>query len=152
MTRALVFETPSLMDLKSLTMMGVSTKPNTTNPIGSFGTGLKYAIAALTRLGTPPVIWVGRNRYEFATRRDEFRGWQVEVIDLIGSHDRRELPYTTGYGASWEPWMIYRELEANTIDEGGRTYVVKSPHPGSSLDNKTGIVIESEELIACHER
>jgi len=159
MTRALVFETPGLIDLKSLTMMGVSAKPNTTNPIGQFGTGLKYACAALTRLGTPPVIWVGRNRYEFTTRRDEFRGSEVEVIDLIGPHDRRELPYTTGYGAFWEPWMIYRELEANTVDEGGRTYIADDSGytNGASFDpvmgaaERTRIAVYSELLIACHE-
>ena len=43
--------------------MGVSAKPNTKSPIGYFGTGLKYAMAALVRLGTQPVVWIGLISY-----------------------------------------------------------------------------------------
>lgn len=160
MTRTLVFETPGLMDLRSVSLIGVTAKPNSANPIGQFGSGLKLSIAALCRLGTSPTIYVGRTRYDFGTVRDEFRGQDVEVIELRGPIDRREMPYTTGYGARWEPWMIYRELESNTIDEGGRTYVADDSGgtSGASLDLVTGragvtrIVVTSDVLVECHGR
>lgn len=152
MTRAIVFETPGLLDLRSLTMMGVSAKPRSTNPIGSFGTGMKYAVAALMRLGTPPTIYVGRNRYDFVKIEGEFRDVPVEMIELIGPYDRRELPYTTGYGARWEPWMVYRELESNTIDEGGKTYFVEGDTTWDGFRDCTRIVVDSEALIECHEK
>jgi hypothetical protein len=154
MSRALVFETPGELDLRALTLMGTSAKPNSASPIGRFGTGLKYACAVLCRLGTPPVIWVGRNRYEFAVRSDEFRGKAYGAIDLIGPVDRRELPYTTDYGRFWEPWMAYRELEANTVDEGGRTYTTGASDRFETLIGGTAgftrIIVENEALVACH--
>jgi hypothetical protein len=90
MTRALIFETPGLLDLRSLTVMGLNAKPNARNPIGSFGTGLKFAVAVLTRLGTPPVIYAGRNRYTFNVVADTFRDAAVELIELCGPMDRRD--------------------------------------------------------------
>jgi hypothetical protein len=151
MTRTIVFETPGLMDLRSLTLMGSSAKPNSTSPLGRFGTGLKYAVACLVRSDTPPVVFVGRNRYEFRVLAGEFRGVPVEEIELVGPFDRRTLPYTTGYGAAWESWMVYRELEANTLDEGGRTYVVDDVSSVRPSEETTRIVVPSEELIARHE-
>ena len=41
MTRAIVHRTPGLLDPQAITVMGLSAKPNSTSPIGQFGTGLK---------------------------------------------------------------------------------------------------------------
>jgi|GEM_PF-5123370 len=154
--RALVFETPGLLDLRSLTLMGVSAKPGVEQPIGMFGTGMKYAVAVLCRLGAPPTVWIGRNRYDFVVREDEFRGSTISAIDMVGPMDRRELPYTTEYGKFWEPWMVYRELESNTIDEGGQTWIAEiyaedgeeiSPRP-----EHTRIVVTQPDVVAQHDR
>lgn len=157
--RALVFETPGLLDLRALTLMGVSAKPGTEHPIGMFGTGLKYAVAVLCRLGAPPIVWVGRNRYDFRVREDEFRGSTIGAIDMVGLIDRRELPYTTEYGRFWEPWMVYRELESNTVDEGGVTYITEDLSQGvmgCSLawthDEFTRVVVIHPDVVAQHER
>jgi hypothetical protein len=67
-TQQLVFETPGLIDLRAFTVMGFNAKPATENPIGYFGTGLKYAISVLCRLGTKPVVWIGQDKYTFYTK------------------------------------------------------------------------------------
>ena len=127
---AVVFETPGLIDVRAFTIMGAHAKPNTTNPIGFFGTGLKYAIAVLVRLGAEPVVWIGRDRFTFSKKVSQFRGTDLETVKMtVLRHGNKratsyELPFTTRYGANWKPWMAFRELESNTRDEGGRTYTV----------------------------
>ena len=51
--RAIVHKTKGKMDLRSITVFGMNVKPETTMPIGYFGTGLKYAIAVLMRHKIP---------------------------------------------------------------------------------------------------
>ena len=131
MTAVVVFETPTLLDVRALTIMGAHAKPNSTNPIGYFGTGLKYAIAVLVRMGCEPVIWIGRDRFSFSRLQSKFRGSEIETVRMrvlrVGRTRAQhyELPFTTRYGAKWEPWMAFRELESNTRDERGTTSVVE---------------------------
>lgn len=126
----ILFETPGLLDFRSFTVMGLSAKPNSVSPIGRFGTGLKYAAALITRLGGTMTVFVGRDKYSFHEKNEEFRGkaftslqlkrerWGVDRL-LKGHYI--PLPFTTEYGKFWEPWMVFRELEANTRDENGST-------------------------------
>lgn len=125
---AIVHRTPGLLDLRSLTVMGLSAKPNAGgHPIGQFGTGLKYAVATLLRLGASLTIFIGEDEYVFQQTKGSFRG-----ADFTGLKFRRrrggvwsrstDLPFTTQYGRYWKPWMAFRELESNTIDEGGLTF------------------------------
>lgn len=141
MGRAIIHRTPGLLDVQAITVMGLSAKPNSTSPIGQFGTGLKYAIATLIRLGATPRIFIGRDEYVFEKKAAKFRGQDLERITmrrrrfgLTGWH-RTELPFTTNYGKFWQPWMAFRELEANTRDEGGKTFEASiSCIPSSSSD------------------
>lgn len=130
----IVHETPGLIDIQAFTTLGMNVKPNTTNPIGYFGTGLKFAIATLVRLEQPLTIWIGDNPHEFFTRKKNFRG-----VDFNRIYMRRKrgltrrwfseaLPFTTEFGKNWELWMAYRELHANTIDERGQTYFIADDH------------------------
>ena len=48
MTRAVAFRTPGLIPIEAFTSTGVNVKIHD-NPIGHFGTGLKYAVAVLLR-------------------------------------------------------------------------------------------------------
>lgn len=124
----IVHRTPGLIDLKSFTLMGATAKPNSTNPIGQFGTGLKYAIAVLVRMGANVVVYIGRDRHEFTKRADKFRGTDVDLIIMkrlrwsMLRPTSHEMPYATTYGLNWKAWMAFRELESNTRDEGGETY------------------------------
>ena len=157
---AVVFETPGLIDVRAFTIMGAHAKPNSANPIGYFGTGLKYAIAVLVRLGAEPVVWIGRDRFSFTTYATTFRGLPLETIKMRVLKDGAkrpryfELPYTTAYGKNWEVWQAFRELESNTRDEGGKTYFL-DPDETLSLDSlmaesdgtRTRIVVELPEFV-----
>lgn len=175
--RAIVHRTPGLLDLRSLTVMGLSVKPRSDNPIGMFGTGLKYAVATLCRLGCSPVLWIGHDKYTFVGRRADFRGAEYTKLRMRcekpGWARPRyvELPFTTEYGKFWTAWMAFRELESNTRDEHGETFLVDDEHPhlgaagalgvgGHTLahfgardavggaDDETRFVIDLEEYVA----
>jgi hypothetical protein len=156
--RTTIFQTPDLIDVRSFTMMGINAKPNTDNPIGRFGTGLKYAIAVLVRLGVEPVLYIGRDKYTFSRKRMDFRGKDFEGIRLkregfnLLRPTYTELPYTTEYGKDWKLWMVMRELEANTRDEGGNSFTVNGPVAGySSTPDTTLLVIESDDFAKQHD-
>lgn len=121
------FKTPGLIDIRSFMTFGFNAKPMTDNPIGYFGTGLKYAIAILMRAKVPLVIWIGRTRYEFEPVIEDFRGkeftaiWMKRSTGLLKKFTKERLPFTTEYGKHWDLWQAFRELESNTRDEQGFT-------------------------------
>ena len=151
---AVVFCTPGLIDLRAFTVMGFNAKPTKPNPIGYFGTGLKYAIAVLCRLGAKPVVWIGRDKYTFFVKTVDFRGKAFEQVWMRREKWRLkprnvELPFTTEYGKNWQPWMVFRELESNTRDEGGQTVIIRDLDHNASYEdnNSTVIVVEGDYLI-----
>jgi hypothetical protein len=149
-TKSLVFETPDLIDMRAFSLFGASSKPRSGDPIGQFGTGLKYAVAIMCRRGYPPVLRRGTDVYRFYAKDEDFRGETFPVVRAQLSRPTllrpRSLPlgFTTGLGRNWKPWQAYRELEANTRDEGGRTYFV----PADPID----AVLDDGEFFACHDR
>ena len=108
------FRNEEPIDLDVIRFMGVSVKP-TENPIGFFGTGLKYAIATALRTGHGVELWVRGKAYVFTTEKREIRGEEFEVVRMGGE----DLPFTTALGRTWEPWQAFREFYSNTVDEGG---------------------------------
>lgn len=155
---AVVFETPGLIDVRAFTIMGAHAKPNSINPIGYFGTGLKYAIAVLVRLGAEPVVWIGRDRFSFATYATTFRGLPLETIKMRVLKDGQkrpsyyEMPYTTQYGKNWKAWQAFRELESNTRDEGGRTMLVDGPVVYYGASESTRIIVDNAEFLEAAEK
>jgi hypothetical protein len=69
----LVFSNPGEIDIRAATIIGVNVKQGNT-PIGYFGTGLKYAIAGIIRLGGTIEIWSGETNYFFTGRKETIRG------------------------------------------------------------------------------
>lgn len=124
---AVIFETPGLIDIRAFTTFGFNAKPATDNPIGYFGTGLKYAIAVLAREDIPVQLFIGDVEYRFNKEHTSFRGKDFDVIRMRKRSGWRlpwqqeTLPFTTELGKNWELWQAFRELEANTRDEGGRS-------------------------------
>lgn len=127
----IVHENPGLLDLRGLTVMGMHAKPNSSSPIGHFGTGMKIAIAVIVRHGLPLKIHVGERSYVFDSAETAFRGKDVLMVryrelkhNALGrlTTPWRELPFTTDLGRHWELWMALRELHANALDEGGSTW------------------------------
>jgi hypothetical protein len=160
MVEAVVFKTPGIIPIRAFTAFGVNAKPESSHPIGVFGTGLKYAIAILIRHKLKVVMYRGTTKYEFLSRKVDFRGQEKEFIDLKRSrglfNKTTELPFTTDLGKHWELWQAFRELYSNTLDENGEAWVVEDipGYPINSPDDKrspnpTKTVIEvwGEEFV-----
>jgi len=144
----IVFENDGLIDLKAVTTFGVSVKEND-NPIGFFGTGLKYALAVLLREGQTVTIYRGKSKFEFRTFDDTFRGEEFGFVQMRCPNGKvHELGFTTELGKTWELWCAYRELWCNTMDEDG---VVSNedvaPQP---VEGRTQIVVEGAEFENVH--
>jgi hypothetical protein len=133
MPRSVIFETPGHIDIRSFTVMGMNSKPNSVSPFGYFGTGLKYAIAVLVRERQQVTLWIGNKKYSFYARDIDFRGKSFSQIRMKREHwytntlgsrlltKYEDLPFTTELGKNWKLWQAFRELESNTRDEGGIT-------------------------------
>lgn len=113
-----VFQTPTLLDVDFIRIIGVSVKVNQ-NPFGFFGTGLKYAIAVLLRKGLEVRIWIGPKLYVFTTKNKNLRGQEIQMVYM----NDEPLGFTTSYGKNWELWQVLRELESNTRDEKGSSHL-----------------------------
>lgn len=146
---SVVHITPGLLDIRAFTIFGLHAKPNTTNPIGKFGTGIKYAISTLLRLGCKVRVFIGTVEYEFYTSGGDFRGVEFEQVRMkerkgfLSKWRYTELPFTTQHGKFWEAWQAFRELESNTRDENGVTISVEH-FSDVGVDNTTTIVITGE--------
>lgn len=118
--RKVYFSTADEFDPTALTTMGIHHKPNSENPIGHFGTGLKYALAVLSRFNQTVTIEFGGRTWLLSRNKIDFRGKEFEKLSLrAGPTDIIELPFTTELGKGWELWMAFRELYSNTLDENG---------------------------------
>lgn len=140
----IIFENPGLIDMRTINTFGVSVKESK-NPIGMFGTGLKYALAVLLRTGHKVTIMRGNDAYVVTAREQAVRGQEFAVLHL----NDQPLPFTTHLGHTWKVWMAYRELYSNTLDEGGEVYkaqgVVVEPSSG-----KTYVCVHGAEIEAVH--
>jgi hypothetical protein len=112
------FTNPGLIPVEAIITMGVNVKEGD-NPIGFFGTGLKYTIASLLRTGQKITIWRGLDRFTFETSVAEVRGKEFRFIDMTGPEGVQRLGFTTHLGAQWENWQLFRELYSNCLDEQG---------------------------------
>jgi len=112
--KALKFANATPIDLVALTTMGVSVKTND-NPIGYFGTGLKYAMATLLRTGHTFRLIRNKKIYNFTARDQAIRGEKFGIVYM----NNEKLGFTTELGKNWTPLEAYRELASNCIDEEG---------------------------------
>ena len=112
--KTVYFANAGLIDLNVIRVMGVSVKVNA-NPIGYFGTGLKFAIATLVRTGHQVTIVRAGIRIPITAQDEVIRSAPVKRLYL----GDEKLPFTTELGRNWEVWQAYRELHSNTLDEAG---------------------------------
>lgn len=147
----LIFKTPGNLEVKNSLLFGASVK-NTDNPIGKFGTGLKYAIAGILRIGGSVRIKTKDSSYNFFSTTVDVRGTSVNRIDMDVIEPNNsyisELQITTDLGKHWEDWMYYRELYCNTLDEGGEVFVTDKLD--TIEDGYTYILVESGILTNVH--
>lgn len=123
------FYNSGLIDLDVIRVMGVSVK-ETDNPIGFFGTGLKFALATLLRTGHRVTLHRGDESVVFGVRQESIRGKQVGRVYM----EDEALAFTTDLGRNWEVWQAYRELHANALDESG---VISDRKPSGPRKNVT---------------
>lgn len=148
----IVFQNPGLINMTALTTLGVNVK-ETDNPIGIFGTGVKYAIAIILRAGGSVIVYRGKKRYEFGLKTKPVRGTQIKVVTING----RELGFTERMGLNWKMWMAYRELWSNTRDEKGHVYAIDDTVQGESSaphsepkSGMTTIIVQCAEFEQAH--
>lgn len=145
---AIVFTNSGEIDVRSISTFGVSVKESE-NPIGFFGTGLKYAIAVLLRTGHRVSVLSGLRRIDFELQSDSIRGkaFQFVVMRCDGG-EPQPMGFTTELGKQWEVWMAYRELACNCMDEAGaseRSHFEPSPRAGV-----TQVIVSGAEFEAAY--
>src|SRR4051812_38184717 len=96
----LVFSNPGVLEMELVKMMGVSVKESS-DPIGFFGTGLKYAMATALRLGGEMTIFTDGQRYDVRGRKMTLRDKEFTQVML----NDEPLGFTTELGKQWEAWM-----------------------------------------------
>ena len=136
----IVFENEGELDLRMLNNFGVNVKEKD-NAIGFFGTGMKYAIAVAKRIGAGMLVQSGSVEYTIGIKKDDFRGVSFNVITLGDA----PLSFTTELGKKWEPWMAFRELYCNALDENGRMFTatdIPPPSPGI-----TRFIVSHQEFL-----
>lgn len=124
----IIFENKGEIDPLLMTTFGVNVKESD-NPIGFFGTGLKYGLAILMRTDCGVTVQAGDASFTFGKKAVELRGKPFEFVTMNGE----TLGFTTELGKTWELWMAYREVYCNTQDEGGKVYeadTIPSPEAG----------------------
>ncbi len=138
-----IFENDGEIDLRAVSTFGCSVKESK-NPIGFFGTGLKYAIAVLLRTGHKVIVQSGTTAQEAIVKTDSLRGKEFGFVFLGDT----PLGFTTELGKNWEVWMAYRELYCNAKDEhGSRIHVDDAPAPAAG---KTRVIVAGDEFMKCH--
>jgi hypothetical protein len=140
-----VFENPGEIDAAAIRTFGVSVKEGD-NPIGFFGTGLKYALAILLRTGHSVAIQSGLSKHRFALKDITVRGEKFQVVTM----DRQELGFTSQVGKTWELWMAYRELHCNCKDEAGTVFISDQlPKPAAGV---TRVIVGGEDFRHEHDK
>ena len=138
------FANDGLIDLRAVTVFGASSKVGA-NPIGYFGTGLKYAIAVTLRLGCKITLWRGKDKYTFHAEPTRIRVDDFDIVNMTHPDGTvQELAFTTELGKKWEPWQAFRELWCNAIDEGGQ---VLQGHVTDGDDDRTLVELEGEAMV-----
>ncbi len=138
------FQNDGLIDLTAVKTFGISVKEGD-NPIGYFGTGLKYAIAIILRSGGTVHLYRGEEEHVFGVRDTEVRGKSFKLITLDGD----DLGFTTEVGKKWQMWMAFREIYSNMKDEGGFATATKlSPTPVTT----TVVIDKCPEFLTCFEQ
>ena len=148
MKQSIVFTNNNEIDPRSISTFGVSVK-ETTNPIGFFGTGLKYAIAVLLRNNQHITIYSGESKIVFSKDTQAVRGQDFEFVMMqIDSEATQSIGFTTELGKNWEMWMAYREIACNCMDEDGDVVITDKIIKGEV--GKTKIVVTGDLFREAH--
>ncbi|NIS10880.1 MAG: hypothetical protein GWN97_02800, partial [Thermoplasmata archaeon] len=148
--------------------MGASTKRDDASKIGMFGTGAKYAIAALLREKVPVEIrtsetveagqWGGIDMaqttlksYRFKTVPVDMRGHLFDQIYLLEDSERKGTPlsFTTEMGGlGWTVEHALRELVSNALDEPEPAIKVVAGSDRSQHAGETAVYVGMTPAVA----
>lgn len=128
------------IDLNAFKLLGASSKRESTDKIGFFGSGLKYATALMLREGIDFKVYSGKQEVKFGLNKEKFSGIDFDVITINGE----KTSLTTQAGPDWEPWFAIREIYSNTVDEGGAMELQEKITPEKGT---TKIYIEMSEKL-----
>lgn len=135
------FENSGIIDARSITTFGVSSKDSPSTAIGYFGTGLKYAIAILLRNGCGITIYSGSDKFTFGVEAQKIRNDEFNVVTMQTNRSNPQpLGFTTELGKGWEMWQALRELHCNCMDENGKSYEVDKTD--ALCANSTRVVVQ----------
>lgn len=144
----IVFENKGEIDPRLVMLIGVNVKENN-SAIGFFGTGLKYAVACLSRWGETISVQSGTALFTFTVEDQEIRGKTFGVLTMRSRYDSAQLGFTTELGKNWEPWMVYRELWCNAHDEPEAKVYTTDREP-ASREGYTRIIVSGKQIEAAH--
>ena len=136
------FHNDSELPILAAITLGVSVKEGEKN-IGRYGTGLKYSIAGILRLEGQITITIDGERHEFTTQTSDIRGKKFHVVH----HNGNPCGFTTELGKHWEPWMYFRELASNALDEGGSWTTSLPPSARTVIQVDCASVEESRNSV-----
>lgn len=142
--KKIYFANKEPIDLVAIAVMGVSVKTKY-NPIGYFGTGLKFAIATLLRTGHLVRLYLNGEEYQFIARPETIRGEEFQRVAMVAPGVDEKLGFTTQMGRNWEVWQAYRELACNTMDEDGLITEGEVPEGMGTV-----FCVAGDALAACH--
>lgn len=118
----------------AIQMIGASVK-TTTDPIGLYGSGVKYAMAQAIRENIPIKIADKGKVYTLQSKLKAFRGEDFDMVCLKSSTGKmHETGITSDFGKEdWEDdWYIFREFYSNMLDENGSMEIVDSVQTSDS--------------------
>lgn len=146
------FKNPGVLPLEAITTLGISVKDE--GSIGRFGTGLKYTIAGVLRLGEEISIETGGKTYYFFKKPVVVKGKEFSLVcmrEISGDlTSERDLGFTTDLGKHWEPWMFIRELWSNMKDEGGSHGMLNTAQLEPISEDETRIICAGAVLDAVY--
>jgi len=136
------------ISLIDITTMGDSSKRDDDSKIGTYDSGLKYAIAICLRNNIDIEIKSGGYTYNFRSEliTDYKTSKSKEVIQITHNEDGEYKSLNTAFaknlGFDWELWMAVREVYSNCLDENGEYFINKD-----ELSNyETIVTMEGENL------
>jgi len=147
----LYFVNKGIISLMDLSTMGDSVKRDDSSKIGTYDSGLKYAISILLRHNVDLKIKSGDRRYSFYTEEVlDITGKTKELVhidfeDLSNNVEDRIIrtAFAKNLGIHWELWMAIREIYSNCLDEGGNMQVTDD-EPAGDFDTCFSIEITPE--------
>jgi hypothetical protein len=116
--------------LRELFTLGLGSKRGDESKIGHKGSGCKFMLAMLHRLGSHLEVQVGQHNLKSVSVVETIRGNEHRLIRLEGTSGGlpsmidTHISENAGADTWTEPWFALRELIQNAIDEGGQFYVV----------------------------